>query len=244
MRPFSIAQLPAVSAGAASQIVRPSLVRCLGTILLGVVVAVPAVVAQEDEPWQRETRQRRGAEDRRFDFDEGWMEPESDRGGGRERLRERLGREPDASLRVRPMPRRPTAQRLTLGVYASPAEVGYRIDGVLRGTPAARVGLEPGDVIVTIDGYQIGQVGGGFYPLGRELQLRGGEDLEVVLVVQNVRNRRLINLDVEFRSRLPRRPFFRDRGFSDDRSDPRGAEAPQEGVNGADVQGEREGELQ
>lgn len=240
MRPFLITQLPAVSAGAASQIVRPSLVRCLGTILLGIVVAIPAALAQEDEPRQRETRQRRDAEDRRFDFDEGWMEPESDRGRGRERL----GREPDANLRVRPTPRRPTAQRLTLGVYASPAEVGYRIDGVLRGTPAARVGLEPGDVIVTVDGYQIGQVGDGFYPLGRELQLRGGGDLEVILLVQNVRNRRLVSLDVEFRSRLPRRPFFRDRGFSDDRSDPRAAEAPQEEVNGADVQGERTGELQ
>lgn len=83
-----------------------------------------------------------------------------------------------------------------LGVYAFNTPAGVRITRVQPGSAAARAGLEPGDVIVTVNGYQIGLVGNRLYPLGDELQRRAGPRGEVLLLVQNVRNRELVNMNV------------------------------------------------
>ncbi len=95
--------------------------------------------------------------------------------------------------RVRP-PQRPWQ----LGVYAVNTSTGVRVTRVIPGTPAAREGLEPGDVILTVDGYQIGFVNGRLYPLGEELARRAGPRGHVTLLVQNVRNRTLLNMEVSF----------------------------------------------
>jgi len=98
---------------------------------------------------------------------------------------------PDRGGRIRPWP-------LTwrLGVYALNTSTGVRVTRTLPGTPAWNVGLERGDVIVAVDGYQVGYVKGRLYPLGEELQRRAGAHGQVTLLVQDVRTRDLINLDV------------------------------------------------
>jgi S1-C subfamily serine protease len=100
--------------------------------------------------------------------------------------------------RVRPWP-------LTwrLGVYAVNTPTGVRVTRVLPGTPAWSIGLEHGDVIITVNGYQVGYVRGRLYPLGEELQRRAGSRGDVLLMVQDVRTDRLLNLDVTL-ERFPR----------------------------------------
>lgn len=88
------------------------------------------------------------------------------------------------------------AGRWRLGVYAYNTEKGVVITRVLPGSPAAREGLEPRDVIVTVDGYQVGYVGDLLYTLGEELQLRADHGGRVTLLVQNHRDDELLNLDV------------------------------------------------
>ena len=105
----------------------------------------------------------------------------------------------------------PYPRRWQLGVYAYNTSSGVVVTGVLPGSPAAREGLERGDRIVTVDGYQVGYVAGTFYPLGTELQNRGGSQGRVRLLVQNVRNNRLINLDVQLSEMRDRRPPPRER---------------------------------
>jgi S1-C subfamily serine protease len=61
---------------------------------------------------------------------------------------------------------------------------------------AARRGMEPGDRIVSVGGYQVGYVGDLLYPLGYELRRQADGRGEVLLLVQNVRNKELLNLTV------------------------------------------------
>lgn len=95
-------------------------------------------------------------------------------------------------------PNRPAPPRLLLGVYANPGAAGYQVAGVIARTPAARAGLEPGDIILAVDGFQIGSVGELFYPMSQEIQDRASEDLHAVLLVRNVRNGQVLNLNVPF----------------------------------------------
>lgn len=83
-----------------------------------------------------------------------------------------------------------------LGVQVQYLETGARITRVIPSTPSWRFGLEPGDVIVGIDGYQIGYVKGRLYDLPSELNARARRTGWVRLLVQNVRNKQLLNLDV------------------------------------------------
>jgi PDZ domain len=85
---------------------------------------------------------------------------------------------------------------LTLGVQVRYLETGARITRVFPNTPAWRYGLEPGDVIVAIDGYQIGYVKRRLYDLPSELNMRARRSGWVRLLVQNVRNNQLVNVDV------------------------------------------------
>lgn len=90
----------------------------------------------------------------------------------------------------------PDRQRWKLGVYAYNTDTGIVITRVVRGSAAQQAGLERGDRIVTIDGYQVGWVEDRLFPLGAELQRRAGRRGDVTLLVQNVRNNRLLNLDL------------------------------------------------
>lgn len=102
------------------------------------------------------------------------------------------------------------APRWRLGVYAVNTRTGVRITQVMPGTAAANQGLEPGDRIVSVDGYQVGYVRGRLYPLGDELQRRAGPRGNVLLLVQNVRTQELQNMEVTL-DRYPIERAFRDR---------------------------------
>lgn len=90
----------------------------------------------------------------------------------------------------------PPANDWKLGVYAYNTESGVVITRVVPRSAAARSGLEAGDKIVNISGFQVGFVGDQLYPLGHELQRHAGPSGRVGLLVQNVRNRELLTLDV------------------------------------------------
>jgi hypothetical protein len=83
-----------------------------------------------------------------------------------------------------------------LGVFAVNRDNGVLITRVLPGTPAFRAGLERRDLIVTVNGYQIGYVTGRLYPLGDELQRRADRSGRVTLLVQDHRTGDLVNMDV------------------------------------------------
>ena len=86
-----------------------------------------------------------------------------------------------------------------LGVHAYNTDHGVVITRVMPGSAASEVGLEPRDVIVTVDGFQVGYVGNQLYALGDELQHRGGSQGRVRLLVQNMRDDQLVNLDATLR---------------------------------------------
>ncbi|MCU0962408.1 MAG: YbaY family lipoprotein [Pirellulaceae bacterium] len=112
--------------------------------------------------------------------------------------------DPDATDRGAPSPRiapprpgRPDRDgRWYLGVDVEHTDRGAVITRVVRQSPADRVRLEPRDAIVTVSGYQVGYVGSRLYPLDRELELRADRRGQVLLLVQNHRNGRLVNIPV------------------------------------------------
>jgi hypothetical protein len=81
-----------------------------------------------------------------------------------------------------------------LGVWGYNTESGVVITRVASGSAAAEIGLERGDRIVSVGGYQVGYVGDLLYPLGFELQRQADVRGHVPLLVQNVRNRELMPL--------------------------------------------------
>jgi hypothetical protein len=103
----------------------------------------------------------------------------------------------------------PQSARWWLGVYAYNTSTGVVITRVVPNSPAARVGLEPRDRIVTVEGFQVGYLHRRLYPLGPELQLRADPNGQVRLLVQNWRNGELTTMDVRMlpsRQRMPERP--------------------------------------
>lgn len=156
--------------------------------------------SSDEQPSKQEAREREGGEP---------IGPKAMRRGRGEGV-EREGMEeglPEAKIesfdRRERMVVRP---RWRLGVYAYNTETGVVITRVVPGSPAWRVGFEPGDRIVSVDGYQVGFVGDRVYYLGEELQRRAGRRGDVLLLVQNVRNDRLLNIDVRLESRRHREP--------------------------------------
>jgi|GEM_PF-1816221 len=89
------------------------------------------------------------------------------------------------------------SQNWMLGVRCWYLDTGARVTHVFPNTPAWRVGLEPRDVIVSIDGYQIGYVQRRFYEISAELNARASRTGSVRLLVQNHRNHQLVNVDVQ-----------------------------------------------
>ncbi len=91
----------------------------------------------------------------------------------------------------------PERHRWRLGVQAYNTDSGVVITRVLPNTAAQRFGIEPGDRIVAIGGYQVGWVQDQLFPLGAELQRHADQRGRVNLLVQNVRTRGLLNLPVQ-----------------------------------------------
>lgn len=99
-------------------------------------------------------------------------------------------------VKVLPPEYRPGQGQWRLGVTVDTTDVGVVVRDVAQRSAAARLGLERGDVIVAINGYQIGRVMGRVYPLDDELQRRASPRGEVRLLVQDRRTLRLLNMDV------------------------------------------------
>jgi len=87
-------------------------------------------------------------------------------------------------------------RRWLLGISAENLDTGVLVTRVYPRTAADRAGLERDDIIVSVDGYQVGLVNGRLYGLGRELQLRASPRGDVRLLVWNHRNGRLQNINV------------------------------------------------
>ena len=92
---------------------------------------------------------------------------------------------------------RPPQGDWKLGVWAYNTASGVVITRIAPNSAAAREGLEPGDRIVSVGGYQVGYVGDLLYPLGFELRRQADGSGQVLLLVQNVRNEDLVNLTVD-----------------------------------------------
>ncbi len=85
----------------------------------------------------------------------------------------------------------PNASPVLLGVSGTDTAAGVLVTRVVPGTPADLAGLEPGDRVLTVGGFQVGVVaapnGRRVYPLGVELARRLDVRGEAALLVQDRR---------------------------------------------------------
>ena len=202
--------------------------RILGISALSLLVWVAQATHSQAIDPAKSGQQRRsdaqlpdgGASQRGFD-ELPQSERRRDEGTQDERTRGGLGRDDldrDGARMIHP----PHRQRWYLGVRVWYTDKGARVTGVFPNTPAWRVGLEPRDQIVSIDGYQIGHVNRRFYEISRELNLRAGRTGWVRLLVQNCRNDQLVNVDVQLADlggRFPRDRFGLSPGMQFDQAD-------------------------
>lgn len=79
------------------------------------------------------------------------------------------------------------ASQWTLGVNVQNGKVGTQITGVANGSPAQKVGLERGDIILAVSGNPIGLVGGRLFTLDNVLNASVNARGQVVLSVQDGR---------------------------------------------------------
>lgn len=121
-------------------------------------------------------------------------------GGNRDRAE--FGADPNRGLIAPPVsvlqPSRPSVAgqiqpRWKLGVEGEDLEVGVRLTHIYNPTPASRAGLEVNDVIISINGFQVGLVNGILFDIGDELQKRVDSRGYVNLLVWNRRDRSLVN---------------------------------------------------
>jgi uncharacterized lipoprotein YbaY len=82
-------------------------------------------------------------------------------------------------------------------VFVENLDTGVLLTGVAPFSAAARAGMEPGDTVVTVEGYQVGIVNGRLYDLGDELGRRAGQSGLVRLLILDRRGGRLANRDVQ-----------------------------------------------
>ncbi|QDT18160.1 PDZ domain-containing protein [Alienimonas californiensis] len=94
----------------------------------------------------------------------------------------------------------PDDSPVLLGVNGTDTTAGVLVTNVIPGTPADRAGLERGDRVLTVAGYQVGVVGtpGGprVYPLGVELARRLDARGEATLLVQDHRSGQITPVSV------------------------------------------------
>jgi len=87
--------------------------------------------------------------------------------------------------------------RWQLGVTGKDTDAGVVVERVIANSAASRAGFERDDVIVTVNGYQVGVVDGVLFDLGDELQQQADDNGAVTMLIQNRRNRRLENVRVQ-----------------------------------------------
>jgi len=94
----------------------------------------------------------------------------------------------------------PDDSPVLLGVSGTDTVAGVLVTGVVRGTPAERAGLERGDRVLSVAGYQVGIVatptGRRVYPLGVELARRLNRTGDAVLLVQDHRTGQITTVTV------------------------------------------------
>lgn len=84
--------------------------------------------------------------------------------------------------------------RWFLGVVVVETVHGCEVKEVVKGSPAAQIGLETGDFIVEANGFQVGQVKGVTYSLASEI--RHCADGEMTLGIWDWRTRRVVDRGV------------------------------------------------
>jgi uncharacterized lipoprotein YbaY len=99
-------------------------------------------------------------------------------------------------------PGQPNSWRL--GVAIENLETGVLLTDVERGMPAETAGLERGDVIISVGGYQVGYVDGGLFDLGDELRRRIDPQGKVTMLVFDGRNRQLRSMPVTLQQSSPK----------------------------------------
>lgn len=83
-----------------------------------------------------------------------------------------------------------------LGVTVDNTNTGVRVRKVERGSAADSAGIEVGDVIINVGGYQVGYVGGRLFDVGEEFRRRVDSQGRVELLVRDVRRNELRVLNV------------------------------------------------
>lgn len=85
----------------------------------------------------------------------------------------------------------------TLGVRGDSTDTGFLVSQVTSGGPADRARIQPGDRIVTIDGYQVGILNERLHDLTTEINRRADSTGAVRLLIQDGQNGRLATVRVQ-----------------------------------------------
>lgn len=101
----------------------------------------------------------------------------------------------------------PKPKKNFLGVRSVSTPAGVEIIDVLPNTPAAKAGLKPRDLILKVDGFEVGLMGGLEYPLQSEIRRSAGESK---FLVKSWRTGKVtevvINLREEVQNKKPEPP--------------------------------------
>jgi len=145
--------------------------------------------------WQPEPRPMRPVEPERERVKRGTRERDDEETARRRRqdVRDQRSGRRDSKPRIRDRER----VRWQLGVTGRDTDVGVVVERVISNTAASRAGFERDDVIVNVNGYQVGVVDGVLFDLGEELQRHADVNGVVNLLIQNRRGRRLENVRVQ-----------------------------------------------
>lgn len=111
---------------------------------------------------------------------------------------------PGTGLQPQPTPQTPQQQqpRWRLGVYSKDTSTGVQIVQVVQNGSAQRAGLEKDDIILSVNGFQVGYVNGTLYDCGTEFERLADKNGWVNMLVFDNRGRTLTNLPVQLDSRL------------------------------------------
>ncbi|MFM9025437.1 MAG: YbaY family lipoprotein [Planctomycetaceae bacterium] len=111
--------------------------------------------------------------------------------------------DPAAGARYLP-PAQVQPGRYVLGINVRNTPTGVEIAGVNPGGAGQRSGLEAGDVIVAVEGIQVGYVGGRLNDLGDEIARRVDGAGRVTLLVRNRRDGGLVQVPIQFNQAVSR----------------------------------------
>jgi len=124
------------------------------------------------------------------------LAPDTPSRGQDVRSREETSTAPAAARYLPPTP--PQPGRYVLGVNVRNTPTGVEIVGVNPGGVGQRSGLEAGDLILTVAGFQVGYVGDRLYDLGDEIARRIDASGRVPLLVRNRRTGGMVMVPLQF----------------------------------------------